>query len=167
MLKNAQLIIALLNDAEYCSCAFFPENYSNGRNGISQKRIWETKCKQVWEYLHYGLTRLRSDTNMCLSWVPSRRHLTVTGDNWRYLYDEKCRFLETSFMTFTLYKHIIMKSELNLSFKQCPAQRKRIFDFCKYQCLWDLIKYKLKVKNENIGSVKSFVNEKKMTLSIL
>ena len=39
MLKNAQLIIALLNDAEYCSCAFFPENYSNGRNGISQKRI--------------------------------------------------------------------------------------------------------------------------------
>ena len=49
---------------------------------------------------------------MCLSWVPSRRHLTVTGDNWRYLSDEKCRFLETSFMTFTLYKHIIMKSEL-------------------------------------------------------
>ena len=47
-----QLII-LLNEAEYCSCVIFLENYLNE---ISQNRMKETTVKKC-EYLHYGLMR--------------------------------------------------------------------------------------------------------------
>ena len=35
----------------------------------------------MWVYLHYGLMRVRSDTNMCLSSVLTRRYSMITGDS--------------------------------------------------------------------------------------
>ena len=51
MLKNAQLIIALLNDAEYCSCAFFQKIIQMAEMGFLRREYEkqnENKCENIY-----------------------------------------------------------------------------------------------------------------------
>ena len=74
----------------YISRKLFKWNFSeenlpnNSKKCVTISTLWSNEVRSV--------------TNMLLSSIPTRRHLNITDDNQRYLF-------ETSVMTFTLYNY--------------------------------------------------------------